>query len=51
MNIWFKVSLLKRMNLVKQEKESVMDFIRRSCEEKIIKLEKEMIENGKRTTS
>lgn len=50
MEIWFSGNLLRRINIVKEKKESVADFIRRACEKKVIKLEREMIENGKRTT-
>ena len=47
MKIWFSGNILRRMNNVKEEQESVADFVRRATEKEVIKLEKELSENGR----
>lgn len=48
MEIWFSGNILKRINMVKSVAESLPDFVRRATEEKVLELEKEELNNGRR---
>lgn len=47
MNIWFSVSLMKRMDEVKRHNETVSDFIHRVVCDKVYELEREDYEGRK----